>query len=183
MLTIAILGFQPLTMKNSSCYLFLWHKRSSSITGTCKQHGLHLFSAENVSIFNFILHATSAIISPILYFKNKTFLHQITQSEFSGEYFDGLANKTTADGYFVFASDTYTTPITNNLFECTDGSYISQQYLCDGVQDCSDNYDVTICTCDQWEANNIILNFCKSIFNKKIVKCTNLLHNIRWILP
>ena len=39
----------PQIMKNSSCYLFLWHKRSRSITETCKQ--IYTYSLQKMSSY------------------------------------------------------------------------------------------------------------------------------------
>lgn len=65
------------------------------------------------------------------------------------------------DGYFVFKSKKVNVMPQKNLFQCTNESFISILFVCDGQIDClRDNTDEVDCFCDS--SSNVKLNFsCK----------------------
>ncbi len=86
---------------------------------------------------------------------------------------DPMECRATLKDHTVFTSEFSQHPIGNNIFHCTDGSYISAINVCNDKTDCADRSDEFHCMCNKVTENEQ----CKYHNNSKTIKeCSSLFY-------
>ena len=106
------------------------------------------------------------------------------QSSTYGEYHwvSKITNETIShhDGYLLFSYSSDQIKVLSDLFHCTDGSYIHETLVCNGIDDCSTGTDEKNCIC-----SNSLLSFgsrCKHNCNNEKCVCSDYFYQCSSIL-
>ena len=134
-----------------TCHIFLWLNAMNSTKNTCKQFNSVPVHINRLNLLKQVLDAFSLENQfPPLLMENDTetvyvvkFQRFMTKLEY--RYYSVPLSQ--ARGFYVCNYEKFSISIGINLFYCTKGEYISSEYLCDGVLDCSNSMDEDNCTC------------------------------------
>ncbi len=129
-------------LKDATCYLFKWlsFKRSLHHLAEYQCTNSQIFIFSEIKIFQFLFQAVSGQLSPILLpqIMSQTFVYVFTyERHFLGiEFFRKSVEQDSAEGFYVCKSGVIKIAAHTNLFCCSNSSYISHLFVCDGFIDC-----------------------------------------------
>ena len=151
-----ILSCSNVTVKhNNTCYMFKWFSgdrdSNQSFYEKCKIHKMRPVSITDLHNFNFILEATSIMRFKFLSELNRNlvnmFLHekiwlQVTHA-------NQIVNKKFASGFYMCQGKAeYIKCVPQNLYNCSNNTFISALHVCDRSNDCGDSKsDEMECSC------------------------------------
>ena len=106
-------------------------------------------------IQHFTIHPLQFILRIPL---NDTFLaYTAVQSSVYGKFnwISRVHNETISqhEGYLLLPSLLSKVKVPPTLFQCTDGSYINEILVCNGIKDCNDEIDEQNCICKNYSSN------------------------------
>ena len=83
------------------------------------------------------------------------------------------ATQSQYDGYFLFPVPYSQIKFKAGLFHCSDGSYIDETLICDGIKDCSEGIDEKNCVCND-NSSELFFSVCKYRFysSSKMFTCS-----------
>ena len=167
--------FQFHTMKNGTCFYF-FPKRQNMIQAT----HMSMSSILKEMKHKIMQKTWNVKVSNIQQFHSKEhlcFLFQavdiFTQYQRHFTEIDAVKCRAALKDYTVFTSEFSQHPLGNNIFHCTDGTFISSTNICDDKADCADRSDEFHCIC----MNVTEKTHCKYLNNSTTTKeCASLFY-------
>ena len=142
-------------LMDNKCYLFVWYTfrryNEMLLTEVCKHHGTISANFTSINKFETIFNVITSRFPPIIKDYNRKDFQQFEYTRHIDWYVykKGLISIDSAKGLTVCEDKKISIKGKGSiLFECEDGKYISQLYLCDGKIDCRlDGSDETYHLC------------------------------------
>ena len=161
------------TMINNTCYAFIWDQ-----IGAATSHYAHL-NKKTISIFMYLYNSIALKkLYPLVFGKDNygdKYLFKFYKK-------DGILDYTISDvinameAFYTHAVQAEKVVNGSNLLYCFGGGFISNEYICDGINDCPNSKsDEDICSCNKQYTNSTKPHLCKQLLldNSK-VRCSYL---------
>ncbi len=154
-------------VKDKRCYIFKWLV-TNTVQDLFTDHNCTLSKISidlNITLFQYIFEAISGKISPIISLirPKSRFIQKFTYNKFLNvfKYVSDIAELQNTEGFYICQADAHRILIHTNVFHCSDGSYISYQFVCDELVDCpNDNSDEHYCHCSGPSNNSYLRHHC-----------------------
>ena len=172
-----ILSCSNMTVKhNNTCYKFKWFNNTTesnqSFYEKCKIHKMTPVSITNLHNFNFILEATSIVSFKVLseLSINLVTIFSFDKLWFQIKYANQIIDKKFASGFYICHGKTEHIKFDlQNLYKCSNNTFISVLHVCDRSNDCDiSKGDEIECRCKGFN------KYCRKICNEQSCSCSPL---------
>ena len=143
-------------LKNDMCYNFQWHNKETTKNKLEKVR----FTIFNIEMFQYIFDAVRVELSPFIiqnaivkYSKFGSFYHYETKK---------IYNISAAEGFVIYLHNSLSFELDGYTFKCSSQMYISIQFVCDGINDCSGDEAMNEKNCKCNQTNDYPSN-CKTL--------------------
>ena len=164
------------------------HKRNEE-----KLTKINFYQYENISITEYFSLIQHYAIQPLQFTfpvtSNKSFFtYSAVQSLVYKQlhWTQKIINETLSeqDGYLLFPVPFSQMKTPTTLFHCSDGSYIVETLVCDGIEDCNEGTDEKNCICNN--CSKVVLYKYNCYNNLKVCTCSDFFINVhpsRYCIP